>query len=127
METNKHTPNNKTNVQNNVDNGILIEPAYEFGGILHKIKNNYFNLQRYIDTKPEYTYPIPQGPIRFWPYHTFPLEFRDPNYLDCPVWNRGWGVVDANAKLANSFTSKQDLKDQAIILAAYNDLNNFNN
>jgi hypothetical protein len=109
-----------------VDTGILIEPAYEFGGILHKINTNTLNLQRYIHTKPEYKYPIPNGPIRFWPYHTFPMEVRDPTYLKCPIWNRGFGVLDENAELANKFTAKQDLKDQAIIRAAYADLEVFN-
>jgi hypothetical protein len=110
------------NNQQQPDTGILIEPAYEFGGILHKINANTLNLQRYIHTKPEYKYPVPNGPIRFWPYHTFPLEVRDSTYLNCPIWNRGFGVLDDRSEQANKFTAKQDLKDQSIIQAAYDDL-----
>lgn len=115
------------NNQQEPDTGILIEPAYELGGILHKINANTLNLQRYIQTKPEYRIPTPNGSVRFWPYHTFPLEFRDPTYLNCPIWNSGFGVLDNRSEQVNKFTAKQDLKEQSIIHAAYDDLAVFNN
>ncbi len=100
-----------------------MEPAYEVGGIIHKINKNTLNLQKYINWKPDYRIPTPGEPYMFYPYHTVQMHMSSNLYLNNPVFNSSYGVHLANSPLANKFTKRIDLKTQAIIKAAYDDLN----